>query len=173
MQSIEKGGAVQNIIKLNDFQKELKNISDKNYYFFLIGFTLGLTFKETMQLNKKETQNIIKKRKEEIIKKDNLEKINEFLTDYNENEYLFSDFEKKYLTFKKTAEEVDINNFGNETMQRSFAFFHYQYYQDVDRTKNLLNLVSPTATLHYMGYDEDRYICFYCNRGCIYRKKYK
>jgi hypothetical protein len=31
--------------------------------------------------------------------------------------------------------------------------------------------VSPTATLHYIGYEDDRYLCFHCNIGCIWSKK--
>ena len=183
---MEKGKAVQNKIKLKDFQDKLKKIDKSYYYLFLIGFNLGLKLKKTIKLNKKELDNIIKKRKNEIIRKKKLTEIQEFLEGFDENEYLFlnnekkssknelnNDSEKIYLTLKKIAQDVGIDNFSNEILQRSFAFFHYQYFQDIDRTKELLNLVSPTATLHYMGYEDDRYLCFHCNRGCIYRKKYK
>ncbi|MGM0437435.1 MAG: hypothetical protein ACQEQD_04115 [Bacillota bacterium] len=168
-----KGKAVQNKIKLNNFQNKLKKTDKKSYYLFLIGFNLGLDFDKIFKLNKKEVKNIIKKRKKEIIRKNKLVEINNFLENYDEKEILFSDKEKIYSTIKKIAEKVGLNNFGTETMQRSFAYFHYQYFQDIDRIKDLLGLVSPTAALHYMGYKDDRYLCFYCNRGCIYRKKYK
>ncbi len=170
---MEEGKAVQNKLKLNDFQNRLKEIDESCYYLFLIGFNLGLTLNKTVNLDKKETENIIKKRKNEIIKNDKLVEIEEFLGGFDENDYLFSNQDKLYFTLKNTAKEVGIDNFGNETLQRSFAYFHYQYFQDIDRIKDLLGLISPTATLHYMGYEDDRYLCFYCNRGCIYRKKYK
>lgn len=124
VKSMEEGKAVQNKLKLNEFQNKLAEIED-------------------------------------------------FLARFDENDYFFSNQDKFYFTLKKTAEDVGIDNLGNETLQRSFAYFHYQYFQDIDRIKDLLGLVSPTATLHYMGYEDDRYLCFYCNRGCIYRKKYK
>ena len=170
---MEEGKAVQNKLKLNDFQNRLKEIDESCYYLFLIGFNLGLTLNKTVNLDKKETENIIKQRKNEIIKKDKLAEIEEFLAGFDKNDYLFSNQDKFYFTLKNTAKEVGIDNFGNETLQRSFAYFHYQYFQDIDRIKDLLDLISPTATLHYMGYEDDRYLCFYCNRGCIYRKKYK
>jgi len=170
---MEEGKAVQNKLKLNDFQNRLKEIDESCYYLFLIGFNLGLTLNKTVNLDKKETENIIKQRKNDIIKKDKLAEIEEFLTRFDKNDYLFSNQDKFYFTLKNTAKEVGIDNFGNETLQRSFAYFHYQYFQDIDRIKDLLGLISPTATLHYMGYEDDRYLCFYCNRGCIYRKKYK
>ena len=170
---MEKGKAVQNKIKLNKFQNKLKEADQKSYYLFLIGFNLGLEFNKIFKLNKKELKNIIKKRKKEIIRENKLVEINKFLKDYDETDVLFSDKEKIYSTLKKTAKKVGLDNFGAETIQRSFAYFHYQYFQDIDRIKDLLGLVSPTATLHYMGYEDDRYLCFYCNRGCIYRKKYK
>jgi len=170
---MEEGKAVQNKLKLNDFQNRLKEIDESCYYLFLIGFNLGLTLNKTINLDKKETENIIKQRKNDIIKKDKLAEIEEFLTRFDKNDYLFSNQDKFYFTLKNTAKEVGIDNFGNETLQRSFAYFHYQYFQDIDRIKDLLGLISPTATLHYMGYEDDRYLCFYCNRGCIYRKKYK
>ena len=170
---MEEGKAVQNKLKLNDFQNRLKEIDESCYYLFLIGFNLGLTLNKTVDLDKKETENIIKQRKNDIIKKDKLAEIEEFLTRFDKNDYLFSNQDKFYFTLKNTAKEVGIDNFGNETLQCSFAYFHYQYFQDIDRIKDLLGLISPTATLHYMGYEDDRYLCFYCNRGCIYRKKYK
>ena len=170
---MEKGKAVQNKIKLNDLQKKLKEIDDSYYYVFIIGFNLGLKIDEIIKLNKKELENIITERKKEIIRKNKLEEIKIFLENFNKNDYIFSDDKKIFFTLKKAAKEVGIDNFGNETLERSFAYFHYQYFQDIDRIKELLNLISPTATLHYMGYENDRYLCFYCNRGCIYRKKYK
>ena len=170
---MEKGKAVQNKIKLNKLQKRLKEIDESYYYFFLIGFNLGLKIKEITSLNKKELENIIQERESEITRKNKLAEIKEYLESYDKDDYLFSNKEKIYFTLKKVAKEVGIKNFGNETLERSFAYFHYQYFQDIDRTKELFNLISPTATLHYMGYENDRYLCFHCNRGCIYRKKYK
>ncbi len=183
---MEKEKAVQNKIKLKDFQSKLKEIDKSYYYLFLIGFNLGLKLKKTIRLDKKEVENIIKERKNDIIRKNKLAQIKEFLECFDKNDYLFLDNEKNmskneinnesekiYFILKKTAQDSGIDNFGNEILQRSFAYFHYQYFQDIDRIKDLLNLVSPTATLHYMGYEDDRYLCFYCNRGCIYRKKYK
>lgn len=170
---MEKGKAVQNKIKLNKLQKRLKEIDESYYYFFLIGFNLGLKIKEITSLNKKELENIIQERESEITRKNKLAEIKKYLESYDKDDYLFSNKEKIYFTLKKVAKEVGIKNFGNETLERSFAYFHYQYFQDIDRTKELFNLISPTATLHYMGYENDRYLCFHCNRGCIYRKKYK
>lgn len=180
---MEKGKAVQNKLKLNNLQKELKEKNRLYYYLFLIAFNLGLKLEKVVKLTRRETEEIADKRSNDILDEDSLFKIKEYLNQFGEDDYIFQNFSdrkgdypdlnKVYDRLEELAKKEGIDDFGNETLQKSYAYFHYQRYQDIDRIKDILGLVSPTATLHYMGYEDDRYLCFHCNRGCIYRKKYK
>lgn len=180
---MEKGRAVQNKFKLNDFKKELKKENENYYYLFLIAYNLGLNLDKALKLTRKEAEEYIKKRSDELFNQDILPKIEAFLAQFDKNDYIFQDLSQKkeaefkleeiYQDLNKLAQKVGIDNFGSQTLKRSYAYYHYQRYQDIDRIKDIMDLISPTAALHFMGYDDDRYLCFYCNRGCIYRKKYK
>lgn len=182
---MEKGKAVQNKFKLNDFQKELKKENISYYYLFLIAYNLGLNLEKVLKLTRKEAEEIIdiEKRADDIFNEASLAEIKEYLAQFNEDDYIFQALSKQkegypalkrvYQNLNELAKNAGINNFGSETFKKSYAYYHYQRYQDIDRIKDIFGLVSPTAALHFMGYDDDPYLCFHCNRGCIYRKKYK
>ena len=183
---MKEGKSVQDKVKLQKLESILKENFENYYYIFLITFNLGLNLKTITKMSKRDVKEIIIERKNDILDNDKIDEINNFLEHLDRDDLIicninesFSDedinvIQKEIYNFmKEKAKKVGIENFGNETMKKSYAYFHYQRYQDIDRIKDILALVSPTATLHYMGYEEDRYLCFYCNRGCIYRKKYK
>jgi hypothetical protein len=80
------------------------------------------------------------------------------------------DSEKMCRLLRDTAHNMGIEGFGNETLSKTYGYFHYQKFRDIERLRKRFGLVSPTATLHYMGYRDDKYLCFHCNIGCIWNK---
>ena len=191
---MKKGQAIQNKLKLNKLLEKLKEDSQEIYYLALLSFNFGLSIKEAASLTHKDLESYREQYKDEVPISNLWNKMNLLLSDWKESElqkssYIFAsldkgndlcddspehlDLDSALKIISEKARSVGIDDFGNESLCRSFAYFHYQKFRDIDRTKELLDKVSPTATLHYMGYQNDRYLCFHCNRGCIYRKKYK
>ena len=191
---MKKGQAIQKKLKLKKLFEKIKKDNKEMYFLALLSFNFGLSIKEATSLTYKDLECYREQYKKEAPISELWDKINPSLEECKEEKtmetnYLFTssqnnndssgdsteyiDPETSVEFISEKARSLGIDNFGNESLRRSFTFFHYQKFRDIDRTKELLDKISPTATLHYMGYQNDRYICFHCNRGCIYRKKYK
>jgi len=175
---MNKGKAIQNILLVEKLKEKLADTSKEAYYLFITGFNTGLRLQELLNLTKEDLMKLKKDKADDILEPSFWEEIEAYIKDFEDKGPLFSgqnaaalDKEQICRLIHDTAQDIGIEDFGDETLSRTYGYFHYQKFRDIERLKKMFGLVSPTATLHYIGYEDDRYLCFYCNIGCLWRKK--
>lgn len=175
---MDKGKAIQNILKVEKLKEKLAYTCQEAYYVFITGFNTGLKLQELFGLTKESLMELKKDKTNDIIEPNFWEKIAAYIRNFGDKEPLFSgqnaaalNEEQMYRLLCDAAEDIGIEGFGSETLSRTYGYFHYQKFRDIERLQKRFGLVSPTATLHYIGYEDDRYLCFHCNIGCLWSKK--
>ena len=175
---MNKGKAIQNILLVEKLKEKLADTSKEAYYLFITGFNTGLKLQELFDLTKEHLMELKKDNADDIIEPNFWKEIEAYIKDFGNKEPLFSNqsasalsHEEIYRLICNAVNDLGIEGFGDETLSRTYGYFHYQKFRDIERLKKKFGLVSPTATLHYIGYEDDRYLCFHCNIGCLWRKK--
>ena len=175
---MNKGKAIQNILLVEKLKRKLADTSKEAYYLFITGFNAGLKLKELHGLTKEDLMKLKKDKADNIIEPNFWEEIEAYIKDFEDKDPLFAgqnavalNHEEIYRLIIDAASDLEIEGFGDETLSRTYGYFHYQKFRDIERLQKMFGLVSPTATLHYIGYEDDRYLCFHCNIGCLWRKK--
>jgi integrase len=175
---MNKGKAIQNILLVEKLKEKLADTSKEAYYLFITGFNTGLKLKELLSLTKEDLIKLKKDKADDIIEPDFWEEIEAYIKDFEDKDPLFTgqnaatlNHEEIYRLIIDAASDLGIEGFGDETLSRTYGYFHYQKFRDIERLQKMFGLVSPTATLHYIGYEDDRYLCFHCNIGCLWSKK--
>ncbi len=174
-----KDKAIHNILQIEKLKEKLAGICQEIYYLFITGFNTGLKLQELINLTKKDLIEFKKNKADEIIKPHFWKEIESYMEKFKDEDYIFPkkdtnttfNEEEACNILRDVARDIGIDGFGNETLPKTYAYFHYQKFRDIERLRKRFGLVSPTATLHYMGYRDDRYLCFHCNIGCIWNKK--
>lgn len=174
-----QGKAIQNILQIEKLKEKLADTSKKAYYLFITGFNTGLKLQELFGLTKEDLLELKKYQANDIIEPNFWEEIEVYIKNFKNNELLFSEQnieatlneEGMCRLLHDTACYIGVEGFGDETLSRTYGYFHYQKFKDIERLRKKFGLVSPTATLHYIGYEDDRYLCFHCNIGCLWSKK--
>lgn len=176
---MDKGKAIQNILKVEKLKEKLAYTCQEAYYVFITGFNTGLKLQELLVLTKKDLMELKKDKTNDIIEPNFWEEIDTYLEKFTDKDRIFSgqntasnlNEEEMSRIIGEVTNNLGIDDFGNETLSRTYGYFHYQKFRDIERLQKRFGLVSPTATLHYIGYEDDRYLCFYCNIGCLWSKK--
>lgn len=175
---MNKGKAIQNILQVEKLKRKLADTSEEAYYLFITGFNTGLRLQELLNLTKEDLMKLKKDKADDILEPSFWEEIEAYIKDFEDKGPLFSgqneaalSHEEIYRLIIDAANDLGIEGFGDETLSRTYGYFHYQKFRDIERLRKRFGLVSPTATLHYIGYEDDRYLCFHCNIGCLWRKK--
>ena len=175
---MNKGKAIQNILLVEKLKRKLADTSKEAYYLFITGFNIGLGLQELLSLTKEDMIKLKKDKADDIIEPDFWEEIEAYIKNFGDKEPLFPgqnaaalNQEGMYRIISDAANDLGIEGFGDETLSRTYGYFHYQKFRDIERLQKMFGLVSPTATLHYIGYEDDRYLCFHCTIGCLWRKK--
>ena len=175
---MNKGKAIQNILLVEKLKEKLADTSKEAYYLFITGFNTGLRLKGLLSLTKEDLMELKKDKADDIIEPDFWEEIEAYIKDFEDKDPLFPgqnaaalNHEEIYRLIIDAASDLGIEGFGDETLSRTYGYFHYQKFRDIERLQKMFGLVSPTATLHYIGYEDDRYLCFHCNIGCLWSKK--
>ena len=175
---MNKGKAIQDILLVEKLKGKLADTSKEAYYLFITGFNTGLKLKELFTLSKEDLMELKKDKADDILEPNFWEEIEAYIKDFEDEDPLFSgknegapNHEEIYRLIIDAASDLGIEGFGDETLSRTYGYFHYQKFRDIEGLRKRFGLVSPTATLHYIGYEDDRYLCFHCNIGCLWRKK--
>ena len=175
---MNKGKAIQNILLVEKLKRKLADTSKEAYYLFITGFNIGLGLQELLSLTKEDMIKLKKDKADDIIEPDFWEEIEAYIKNLGDKDTLFPgqhaaalNQEGMYRIISDAANDLGIEGFGDETLSRTYGYFHYQKFRDIERLQKMFGLVSPTATLHYIGYEDDRYLCFHCNIGCLWSKK--
>ena len=171
--------AIQDILQIKKLKEKFAEICQETYYLFITGFNTGLKLQELLSLTKKDLVKFKKTGANEIIEPIFWEEIETYTENFADTDYIFPEQnteathnkEEMCRLLRDTARDIGIENFGDETLSKTHGYFHYQKFRDIERLRKRFGLVSPTATLHYIGYRDDKYLCFHCNIGCIWNKK--
>ena len=171
--------AIQNRLNIKKLKEKLADICQETYYLFITGFNTGLKLQELLNLTKKDLMEIKKSKADEIIEPYFWEEIEAYMGKFTDEDYIFpeqniaaaSNEDSICRLLYDTAHDIGLDGFGNETLSKTYGYFHYQKFRDIEKLRKRFGLVSPTATLHYIGYRNDRHLCFYCNIGCVWKIK--
>lgn len=174
-----KDKAIHNILQIEKLKKKLAGICKEVYYLFVTGFNTGLKLQVLVNLTRKDLIEFKEDMADETVEPHFWNEIGDYIEKFKDEDYIFPkqgtntafSEEKACSILRDAAQETGIDGFGNETLPKTYAYFHYQKFKDIEKLRKRFGLISPTATLHYMGYRDDKYLCFHCNIGCIWRKK--
>lgn len=174
-----KETVIQNKLEVEELKEKLLDISEEIYYLFITGFNTGIELQDLLELTKKDLIKIKESKKVEIIEAGFWEEVGLYMEKFGKDEYVFQKQNTKKTYNKEeickilydTAQEIGIDGVGDETLRKTYGYFHYQKYRNIERLRKRFELISPTATLHYIGYKDDSQLCFHCNIGCLWKIK--
>lgn len=169
---------IQDILQIKKLKEKLAETCKETYYLFITGFNTGLKLRDLLSLTKRDLIEFKKTRADEIVEPHFWQEIETYMEKFADGDLIFPkqnaeaahDEEKMCLLLRDTARDMGIDGFGNETLSKTHGYFHYQKFRDIEKLRKRFGLVSPTATLHYIGYRDDKYLCFHCNIGCIWNR---
>ncbi|MDI9476037.1 MAG: hypothetical protein ACOX0L_06905 [Natronincolaceae bacterium] len=169
---------IQDILQIKRLKEKLAETCKETYYLFITGFNTGLKLQELLTLTKKDLMELKKTGAKEIVEPNFWQEIETYMEKFADRDFIFPEQNdeatrnegKMCRVLRDTAKDMGIDNFGNETLSKTHGYFHYQKFRDIEKLRKRFGLVSPTATLHYIGYRDDKYLCFHCNIGCIWNK---
>ncbi|HZX21072.1 MAG TPA: hypothetical protein VFF25_01650 [Clostridia bacterium] len=169
---------IQDILQIKKLEEKLAETCKETYYLFITGFNTGLKLQELIDLTKKDLIEFKKTGADEIVEPHFWQEIETYMEKLADKDLIFPkqnaeathNREEMCRCLRDTAYNMEIDNFGNEILTKTYGYFHYQKFRDIEKLRKRFSLVSPTATLHYIGYRDDRYLCFHCNIGCIWNK---
>ncbi len=152
----------------------LKQSCDRNYIMFMIGIYSGLRISDILRLRVRDIKdkNLIsireaKTRKQKtftinpILKKE----IKVYCEGKDQNEYLIKSRKGKnkpitremaYRVLHEIGDLFSLPYLGTHTMRKTFGYHHYMQYKDVVLLQNIFNHSSPTVTLRYIGYEQEK-----------------
>ena len=169
--------AIWDVAQIKGLKEKLAETCRESYYLFITGFNTGLKLQELINLRKKDLTEFKKIKAKETVESHFWEEIESYMEKFSEEDYIFPEQNAAATERKKicpvlydTAHDMGIEGFGDETLSKTYGYFHYQKFRDIEKLRKRFGLISPTATLHYIGYRDDRYLCFHCNIGCIWNK---
>lgn len=171
--------AIQDRLDIERLKEKLAGISQETYYLFITGFNTGLKLQELLNLTKSDLMEIKKSKVYEIIEPHFWQDIETYMEEFADEDYIFPEQVKESVSNEEdisrllynAAHDIGIDRFGDETLSKSYGYFHYQKFRDIEKLIKRFGLASPTAALHYIGYSDDRLICFHCNIGCLWKIK--
>lgn len=174
-----KDKAIHNMIEIEDLKEKLTDICKETYYLFISGFNTGLKLEQLVKLRKKDLLEFKKSKDNQAIESNFWKEIQAYMEDFTDQDYIFPKQNIEAAANKEdlcsllinTANNIGIYDFGNESLSKTYGYFHYQKFQDIEKLRKRFGLISPTATLHYLGYRDDSQICFNCNIGCLWKIK--
>lgn len=173
-----KDKAIWDILQIKKLKEQLAETCKETYYLFITGFNTGLKLQELLGLTKRDLIEFKKTKEKEIVEPHFWQEIETYMEKFADGDLIFPkqsaettrDGEEMCHCLRNTAHDIGIDDFGNETLSKTYGYFHYQKFRDIEKLRKRFGLISPTATLHYIGYRDDRYMCFNCNIGCIWNK---
>ena len=172
-----KDRAIWDIPQIKKLKEKLAETCQEAYYLFITGFNTGLKLQELINLTKKDLIEFKRTKENEVVEPHFWKEIETYMERFTDEDCIFPKQNAAATSEKEicpllcnTAHDIGIEGFGNETLSKTYGYFHYQKFRDIEKLRKRFNLISPTATLHYIGYRDDRYLCFHCNIGCIWNK---
>lgn len=159
--------------KIEDMKNELLKLGYKNYILFIVGINTGLRISDILNLKVYDVRDrshiTIKERKtgkeKRFLINSQLRKdIEKFISDMNNEEYIFQSRKGKnrpisrvqaYRILNKAATKVGVKEVGTHTLRKTFGYWHYQIYKDVAILQDIFNHSAPSITLRYIGINQD------------------
>ncbi len=148
--------------------------SYRNYMMFMIGIYSGLRISDILRLRVRDIKNKdtisireIKTKKQKmftinpILKKE----IKAYCENRDPNEYLIKSRKGKnkplnremaYRILNEVGDLYGLPYLGTHTMRKTFGYHHYCQFKDVVLLQNIFNHSSPTITLRYIGYEQEK-----------------
>lgn len=177
MRYVYKDRAIWDIPQIKKLKEKLAETCQEAYYLFITGFNTGLKLQELVNLTKKDLIEFKRTKENEVVEPHFWKEIETYMEKFADKDRIFpkqnaaaTDEKEICPILCNTAHDIGIEGFGNETLSKTYGYFHYQKFKDIEKLRKRFDLISPTATLHYIGYRDDRYLCFHCNIGCIWNK---
>lgn len=176
---------IKDIQDVYDIQDFLKTRSDRNYMLFILGIATGyragdliklkvrdiknsldsgyFTIMEGKKLNSKNIREKNRKPRKVIIVKNLRKKLEEYIKDMNDYDYMFPSRKGKFIQVKRVSEILkeaadyfDIDNVSAHSMRKTYAYRIYMKNgQHLLAIKEMLGHSSIEETKVYLGLDRE------------------
>lgn len=173
---------IRNIKKIKEFQNLLKQTSKRDYLLLNFGLNTGLRISDILKI---KVSDIWTKKKhfkhyfaltESKTSKTKKIKLNDTLKTYlnqflklskpKYSDYLFQSRKgtnkpisriQAYRTLKKTADKLNIENFGTHSLRKTWGYFTYKKSKfNIALIMDMFNHSSQKITLEYIGINQDQ-----------------
>jgi integrase len=160
--------------KVKQISVYLNQSNKRNYIMFMIGIYSGLRISDILRLTVKDIKNKDsisirenKTKKQKIFPINNILKkeikiycegkdINEYLIKSRKGKNKSITREMAYKILNDTGNLFGLSSIGTHTMRKTFGYHHYLQNKDVVLLQHIFNHSSPTITLRYIGYEQER-----------------
>lgn len=164
---------IREIDTLENICSHLKKTNERNYILFMFGIYSGLRVSDILKLRiyevKDKRQITIREKKtnkQKIIEINPVLKraIADYIKDKDPDEFLIKSRKgynrpigrnRAYEILRDIGYTFDVESLGTHSMRKTFGYHYYKQTKDVVTLQKIFNHSSPSATLHYIGVDQD------------------
>lgn len=163
---------IRDIEKVNDIYDYLYDQSPRNGLLFVFGIYTGLRISDILAIKVRQVRNqeYLSIREKKTGKEKNIPinkflkvKIDEYIRDLNNYEYLFYGRRKTspmsrqqaYNILSSAAARFGVPGVGTHTLRKTFGYHMYKKTHDVAMIMDILNHSSQAETLRYIGISQD------------------
>ena len=159
--------------KIQEMKSILKRQNYRDYILFELGINSGLRISDLLQLKVKDvkTTNTIELKEKKTNKSKQFgindkvrQKLNDYITGMEDNEYLFQSRKgdnkpisrtQAYRILRKAADKIGLDKVGTHTLRKTFGYHHYKQNKDVAILQKIFNHSSPSITKDYIGLTQE------------------
>ncbi len=169
---------IRDINMLDQFKKEVKKRSHRDFIMVTIGLNTGLRIGDIVPLRVRDVKNkshiFLYEEKTGKSKRFPIMNIsfelNQYIEIYNleDDDYLFKSRQvdrdgvkrhisttQAYRRLKAVADDLGIDSFGTHSLRKSFGYHYYRQTKDIAQLMTIFNHSSESITLRYIGVTQD------------------
>lgn len=162
---------IRDVEKVKQLADYLKSKNERDHLLFCFGIYTGLRISDILAVKKKMVKGTTlvlveqktKKTKRVPIVPKLKRLINKYITDLDEDEYLFHGRSRNkpmsrvraYQILKEAADLFDIKSMGTHTLRKTFGYHFYQEHRNVAMLQSIFNHSQESITLIYIGVNQD------------------
>ena len=154
------------------FKRVLMKRNKRDYIMFIIGINTGLRISDILKLRVIDFKNshiIIREQKtnkakrfyiNDMLRKEVMEYVEE--RGLSEEDFIIKGRGDKaisriqaYRILNDVAEGLGIDEIGTHTLRKTFGYWHYKQYNDIELLQTIFNHSSSSVTLRYIGITQD------------------
>lgn len=158
--------------KIERMKNELKKISFRDWFLFVMGINTGLRVSDLLKLQVKDVRNrnyiVLNEKKTGKLKRfrinlDLQSHIENYTTGMKDDDYLFKSKRsiqpikrvQAYKVLNIAADRAGVQEVGTHTMRKTFGYHYYKKSKDIAMLQEIFNHSAPSVTKRYIGITQD------------------